>query len=126
MARRLGLQGVEPFDCTVQPGDALFIPSHVFHIVYAPGESIAVTYFWRGRFPPPGVPMRLVARDVLGLGNRLAQFLAVKAAARVGALEPLLERARRTAWLDDRDVEMVRKLLLEDSRDPRADEAATR
>jgi hypothetical protein len=106
------LQGVEPFECTVHPGDALFIPSHVFHIVYAMGESIAVTFFWRGRFPPAGVPFRLVANDVLGLGNRLLHGLALKTAAAFGVLEPVLARARRAGLLDDRDVDAVRDLIV--------------
>lgn len=113
MAREFSsLQGIEPFECTVHAGDALFIPSHVFHIVYAMGESMAVTFFWRGRFPPAGVPFRLVARDVLGLGNRLLHGAALKAAAAVGLLEPLLARARRAGMLDDRDVEAVREAIV--------------
>lgn len=113
MAREYSsLHGVEPYECTVHPGDALFIPSHVFHIVYAMGESIAVTFFWRGRFPPAGVPFRLVARDVLGLGNRLLHGAALKTAAALGVLEPVLARARRAELLGDRDVEAVRELFV--------------
>ena len=113
MAREFSsLEGIEPFECTVHPGDALFIPSHVFHIVYAMGESMAVTFFWRGRFPPAGVPLPLVAHDVLGSGNRVLQLLALKTAASLGVLEPLLARARRAGVLDDGDVDAVRDLLV--------------
>jgi hypothetical protein len=113
MAREFSsLQGVEPFECTLHPGDALFIPSHVFHIVYAMSESIAVTFFWRGKFPPAGVPFGLVARDVLSLGNRLLHVMVLKMAAALGVLEPLLARARRAGVLEDGDVEAVRDLIV--------------
>lgn len=113
MARECAsLRGVEPYECTVQAGDALFIPSHVFHIVYAMGESMAVTFFWRGRFPPAGVPFRLVARDVLGLGNRVLHGAGLKAAATLGLLEALLSRARRAGMLDERDIEAVREAFV--------------
>jgi hypothetical protein len=112
MAREFSsLQGVEPFECTVHPGDALFIPSHVFHIVYAMGESIAVTFFWRGRLPPAAVPFRLVARDVLVTGNRLLHLIGLKTAAALGVLEPVLARARRAGLVDDGDVDAVRNLF---------------
>jgi hypothetical protein len=35
-------------ECVLAPGELLFIPQGWFHIVYGLGESISVTYFWRG------------------------------------------------------------------------------
>jgi hypothetical protein len=61
-------------DCTLEPGDALFIPVHWWHLVYGLGSSISVTTFWRSRlrdlhagFGARDVANRALLRGLIGL-----------------------------------------------------------
>lgn len=52
-------QSAEAIECTLGPGEALFIPVHWWHAVYGLELSISGTYFWPARlrdwhFPNPG------------------------------------------------------------------------
>ena len=109
--------GAEPYECTLHAGDALFIPSHAFHIVYGLGETLAVTFFWRGTFLRSGVPFRVMARDLLIVTNLLLHVVGLKAAERFGTLDRVLALARRKAVLDDAQVEAVRRAITPKRRD---------
>jgi hypothetical protein len=48
---------LEPLECTLEPGEVMFIPQGWFHTVYGIGESISVTHFFKGSWRHAHVPL---------------------------------------------------------------------
>ena len=94
LARFPALREAQPYECLLEPGDALFIPVHWWHATYGLDRSFSISYFWRAawrewRLPSPGI------RSFVG--HHLDQVVYTRAQ-RIKALESLyywLRRRRR-------------------------------
>lgn len=56
------------YDCTLEPGDMLFIPQGWFHFVTGDSENISVTYFFQGR--RSDATSRVLMRDSAAILHR--------------------------------------------------------
>ena len=91
------LAQAEMLECTLEPGEALFIPDHWMHIVEGIKENISVTYFWDSDWRQAHLPgvirdsasaaIKSVMVGVAGLSSKLGtNRLLVDCASMVGVV----------------------------------------
>lgn len=91
------LAQAEMIECTLEPGEALFIPDHWMHIVEGIEENISVTYFWDSDWRQAHLPgvirdsasaaIKSVMVGVAGLSSKLGtNRLLVDCASMVGVV----------------------------------------
>lgn len=58
------------WQCTIQPGEMLFIPDHWMHTASGFGENLSITFFWKESWVHSHIPG--LARDILAEAKRQA------------------------------------------------------